>query len=726
MRRFDAQKSLLKLSARYRGYPKFHLRDERQADVEKQLQHMAKRQPSAASALAAANGAVHNSMFVPANLYNNVWQWLDFSTITSAEILDKCIEVAFRDPEPKLYKMKETHEFTVALPEKYYGPGSYGDWIRVGWALCNTSQSLRLPDTLFLSWLKLSSQDNCRQTLRGANNKFDWGLGVRDMMELWAKFRRDGNTGLTHRSIMYWCKTENRVGYDRIMDQTVDHFVDEVFKKAKVTEYDMANVLYHMHKDRFVCVNIKSDSWYQFVNNRWVECGTANELRHSISKDLRILFSDKLEALGPALQDAQVHQIENETVVAVGQNQDNLQRSLANTAGDVVHYCGRTTWKNNIMREARELFFDKEFVERLDTNVNLMCFSNGIVDIKEKCFRTGQPDDCVSLCTNVEYIPYEEAVQRPEMEEIETFMSQLFPEEDLRNYMWQHMASLVVGNNVNQTFHLYKGTGRNGKSALVDLLSEALGDYKAQVPISWLTSKRGNIGGATPELAQLPGRRYAVMQEPEKGAKIQEGVLKEITGGDPVQARALFQQSFTFKPQFKLVVCTNYEFEDMAGDDGTWRRIRMVDFKAKFMPNPFQDERFPREECEWQFQVDTELDQKFPQWAPVLMAKLVHMAFELQGKVEDCEMVLASSARYRERQDYFTQFVKDNLRKKDGEKLTKTVAWAAFKQWYIENYSKTTLPKGREFYEFMERKFGVYSRCWKNLYIYDDNAADAE
>ena len=79
------------------------------------------------------------------------------------------------------------------------------------------------------------------------------------------------------------------------------------------------------------------------------------------------------------------------------------------------------------------------------------------------------------------------------------------------------------------------------------------------------------------------GSRYAVMQEPSKGEKINEGIMKEITGGDPIQGRALFKEAVTFIPQFKLVVCTNTLFDIKSNDDGTWRRIRVCDFVSKFL-----------------------------------------------------------------------------------------------------------------------------------------------
>ena len=56
------------------------------------------------------------------------------------------------------------------------------------------------------------------------------------------------------------------------------------------------------------------------------------------------------------------------------------------------------------MIEAKELFYDGDFMEKLDTNPYLLCFNNGVMDFKEKEFRDGRPDDYISLSTNINYI----------------------------------------------------------------------------------------------------------------------------------------------------------------------------------------------------------------------------------------------------------------------------------------------------------------------------------
>ena len=240
------------------------------------------------------------------------------------------------------------------------------------------------------------------------------------------------------------------------------------------------------------------------------------------------------------------------------------------------------------MTECRHLFYDNQILSKLDTNPKLLCFKNGVYDFENDEFRKGLPEDYISLSTNIPYVKIDETKSRHNklIGEINDFMEKLFPDNELREYMWAHAASCLTGDNLNQTFNIYTGVGSNGKSMFVKLMEKSMGDLKGTVPISLITQKRQGIGASSSEVACLKGLRYACMNEPSKGDIINEGILKEITGGDPIQARQLYSESIIFIPQFKLVCCTNHLFEIKAQDDGTWRRIRQVPFESKFVNNP--------------------------------------------------------------------------------------------------------------------------------------------
>jgi P4 family phage/plasmid primase-like protien len=613
--------------------------------------------------------------------------------------LDAYLLEQFADVNALNYKIKETHEYTMTLPEEYYGPGSYEKWLGVGMALKNTDASL------FPTWIRFSCQ----------SSEFDWAEDVERLYQQWQKFAHKNPLGLTYRSIMYWSKKDAREKYNEIRKDTIDFFVTQTIQHP--TDFDLALVLYNMTKDKYVCTSITRRTWLEYINHRWHEIDSGNTLRMTISKEMHQIYHQKSTELSTKLS-------------TMDQSNTDACDKIRKQANKLVEICvtlKKTQPKQNIMREAAEIFFDNNFMEKLDKNPYLICFNNGVVDFKQKIFRKGQHDDYISKCTNCDYIPYDVVTRKhtQTIAEIGEFMAQLFPIKELENYMWDHLASTLIGVNTNQTFHVYKGSGRNGKSALTALMTKCLGTYKGDVPITLITGKRGIIGSTSSEVAQLNGVRYAVMAEPTKGDKINEGALKELTGGtDPITARALFKDAISFIPMFKLVVCTNVDFEDTSQDDGTWRRFRYIEFMSKFMVQPYEDEKYPRSDVPYQFPLDVKLSEKFEAWVPVFMSMLVERSFVNQGVVKDCKIVMANSNDHREKQDFFVGFLKECVMKQPGSVIKKTALMEVFKEWYTENHGKT-LPKGKEITELMNQRFGIYQKTgWQNVSLIYGDAAD--
>jgi putative DNA primase/helicase len=280
--------------------------------------------------------------------------------------------------------------------------------------------------------------------------------------------------------------------------------------------------------------------------------------------------------------------------------------------------------------------------------------------------------------------------------------------------MWDHLASCLIGSNKNQTFNVYHGSGSNGKSIIADLMSVTLGEYKGTVPITLVTEKRGLIGGTSDEVLKLKGVRYAVMQEPSKGVKLNEGIMKELTGGDPIQARGLYSESEIFEPQFNLVVCTNNLFDIESNDDGTWRRIRKVDFLSKFIDEGEQH----TDETPYVYEKDKSLKDKLPQLAPIFASMLVKRAFETDGIVADSEYVINASKGYRKCQDHISKFILEFVEKSDNpkDKIKKTELKIVFDGWFKNDQGASKkIPKAQELYDYMDRTFkNTYKKVGQN------------
>ena len=621
--------------------------------------------------------------------------------IVCEEMLNRALNIMLKNigQTEGEYDVKETHEYTQALPAKYYEPGSHVLNRLVAFGLKHTDERL------FLSWVKLRSKAS----------DFEYGT-IPSLYEEWKKFRKTNNDGkkVTKRSIMYWVKKDNPDEYENIKKNTVDHYLENAIQTA--TEYDCAVVLRHMFKDTYICVSYdKRGVWYNFKNHRWV-LDKRLSLRDKISNELYNLFNMKSNMYTAELAEYEM--------VSHNANANNNNNNNNNTNSNRIEYIKKristihqiqltllkkTSPKDHIMREAAEIFYDENFVRQMDTKPNLLCFNNGVVDFENKVFREGYPDDYITKFTRIDYVEYNEndASWKKTADEIIRFMESLFPIEDLNKYMWEHLASCLVGTNKNQTFHVYHGSGSNGKSLLVDLMSATLGDYKGTVPITLVTETRNKIGGTSDEVLKLKGVRYAVMQEPTKGAKLNEGIMKELTGGDPIQARGLYSESEIFVPQFKLAVGTNNLFDIDSNDDGTWRRIRKITFPSKFI----DDGEYYEDTTPYVYKKDKGLADKLHGYAPIFASMLVKKAFETNGLVEDCITVMEASKQYRKGQDHISAFISDKITKTGDPKhiIKKKSLLQEFTDWFRQEQGVKKMPKGEELYEYMNKKFGTYN-----------------
>jgi len=492
-------------------------------------------------------------------------------------------------------------------------------------------------------------------------------------------------------------------------DINVNYSTDGLIENSlfNQTDYDIACVLHSMFKDKFVCVSITNKVWYAFENHKWKKDVNIS-LRNKISVEL---FNEYNKFSNSCKE--QMEQLDE-----TDDNYEYLKRQVKSIA-DICIKLKRTNDKNNIMREAMELFIKNDFMKKLDATPYLLCCKNGVIDLEKQIFRDGIPDDYISLSTNIDYIPY-----KTDNTELMDLFNKIYPFDALRNYMINHLASTLYGDNKNQTFQIYKGSGSNGKSIMIDLMSHALGDYKASVPLALVCSKRQQIGQSSSEIIQLKGIRYAVMSEPSTDTILNEGIMKELTGGDPLTGRALYMESETFIPQFSLACATNLDITIKSNDDGTWRRINVCNHPSKFIDvdkiqlrdgDELDEEgnaiKVPVNDLE--FIKDKNLKSKFATLKIPFLSLLVKTAFENKGIVESCEMVDNDTQTYRYNQNRFQQFIKENIIEDDKSTLNKVILGNSARDWFMMNYKFA--PNMRELYAILDSQYDFNGKSYLKI-----------
>jgi P4 family phage/plasmid primase-like protien len=696
---FNMKAEFQKLSARYEDNPSFNYKPE----------FLKKRQEfegQSGGSRNASNGAVASTKHKTTSL--SKLNGKSIFEVRNREDLDNLVANYLDEiSNPQDFELKEAYDYTMILPEKYYGDGSYAKWIRVGFALKNMNESL------FIVWIAFSAK----------HPLFDF-TDIMKYYEMWEKFDTNNPDGLSKRSIMHWAKMDVPEEFKKVKEDSISYYIEQTLGKTmkdsadnksygkECGDVDLATVLYHLFKDEFICVSVKANIWYRYSNHRWVEDDSGTTLRKSISTIMRDIYRKFSKTLTERLTTMEKESI-NEKIT-----RDKLGKVL-----QICNRLGNTNDKKNIMTESKELFYDRDFMEKIDTNPYLLCFNNGVIDFRNKIFRRGYPEDYITKSTHINYIEPDPVKHAKVIDELNDFMVKLFPVPELCNYMWEHLASTLIGTSSNQTFNMYIGVGQNGKSVLVSLMEACMGGYKGDVPLSLVTDRRTKIGGLAPELVALKGIRYAVMQEPSKGDRLNEGVMKQITSGiDPIQARAPFMpQSITFIPQFKLCVCSNEFMEIRSQDHGTWRRIRVVDFMSMFVdPEKFDPNR------QYQYPLDKNIKEKFSYWKEVFMGMLVKKAYETNGNVKDCDIVMKASNSYRESQDLMSEFISDKLTEDPNVYVSKSEIKQEFAIWYESTYGKGG-PSPKEVHGYLDKRYGKPDKIkgWKGAKISYDKGVFA-
>ena len=319
------------------------------------------------------------------------------------------------------------------------------------------------------------------------------------------------------------------------------------------------------------------------------------------------------------------------------------------------------------------------------------------------------------MSTNIDYIPYDPNLK--EVKEIYKFLNEILTNKNVRDYVIQLMGTFLSGSTKNEKFHVWSGSGGNGKSKLIELLERAIGDYAGKMNISNLTSKRTGGGSANPEMARTKGKRFVNLQEPDEHCKLNVGLMKELTGGDKIIARALYKEPVEFKPQFKMVLTCNDKPELPPDDEGTWRRIVLVEYRSKFKHEPKgyydnEDNWVPESKDNPEFPIDESLNERFEEWAEPFMSILINSFMTNKNKdLREPKEVQEYTNKYREQNDHFKEFLNDKIihDSKNNNVIKISTLYIEYKEWYKDNHGSTHGQKKlKELKTFMDKEFGEY------------------
>ena len=238
----------------------------------------------------------------------------------------------------------------------------------------------------------------------------------------------------------------------------------------------------------------------------------------------------------------------------------------------------------------------------------------------------------------VEYDPNAEAPL------FEAFLRRVQPDRALRQFLQRWFGLSMTAMPV-QKFAFFYGSGANGKSVLVDLMARIMGDYSHAAKIESFTGRNRRGGGdATPDIFPLIGARMVRSSEPDEGERLQEGLIKELTGGEPLLVRKLHGDFIEAHPFFKLTISGNHKPDIRGTDDGIWRRILLVPFDQQ-IPENERDEHL--------------IDKLFAERSGILNWMVEGLTEYLEGGLQEPDAVLAATQDYRTDSDPIGSYLRE-------------------------------------------------------------------
>jgi len=546
---------------------------------------------------------------------------------------------------------------------------SYNTWIRVCWCLFNID--CRLKEDWFLFSQKAPNYDET------STEKF-WNL---------CHSKSNAGRDLHIGSLKKWGREDSKETYDTIIEGASQAFM--LRSLGTKAHYHIADVIYSYYNDRYVCVEPSKNVWYHYQDHRWIEdkCGTSLNIKISteISKAYQVFAYN---------YNIQVYKSGSET---------DKQRAgeLSQTCIEISRKLCDSTFKSNVFKECKSRFYVSGFLDKLNSHPNLLHFNNGVYDLDNKEFREGYPEDYISITTGIDYIEELDQEDYQKQNEILDFLSKILPIRDVHNYVLRLLSSFLHGANNDQKFHVWTGSGGNGKSKLISLFQSILGEYSGGMPITVLTKGRGSAESANPIMASMAGKRFAALDEAESDDQIKVGYMKQLTGGDEIVVRSLFGLPFKYRPQFKLVLTCNELPSIPATDDGTWRRIRVVQFPCKFKDNP--DPKNPFEK-----KADHTIDEKISTWGEVFMRLLIdiyHSDYCVNG-INEPPQVLKNTSEYKADSDLTEQFLNTWIVEDANSVLLFDELFPKYREWYATSSNTTKKPNRSEFLKKLVLKCG--------------------
>ena len=301
-----------------------------------------------------------------------------------------------------------------------------------------------------------------------------------------------------------------------------------------------------------------------------------------------------------------------------------------------VNTCGNSSRKVAMITETQHLDGIPVLPDQMDAYQEYLNCQNGILNLRNGELMPHVPE---FMMTKMCLCEYDTSNKKPErwLKFIDEVCN---GDKDLEHYLQKCVGYSLTGSTREQCAFFLYGIGNNGKSTFLETLSDMLGGYAANAQPDTLMTKKES-GGANSDIARLKSARLVTTEEPSEGVRLNEGLVKQLTGGGKVTCRFLFGDEFEYEPEFKIWIATNHKPVIRGTDIGIWRRIRLIPFEVNI----------PKEK------VDKNLKYKLREEMPQILHWAVegYMMYNREG-LDMPDAVQKATAEYKSEMDLLQTF----------------------------------------------------------------------
>lgn len=341
------------------------------------------------------------------------------------------------------------------------------------------------------------------------------------------------------------------------------------------------------------------------------------------------------------------------------------------TSLDLLKWANRTAsskGKENMIKECQHLTGIPVSQDELDSYTDYINCRNGIVNL-----RNGEllPHDSAFMMSKMCNSDYDASGKRPEL--WLSFLDDVTNgNAELQDYIQKCVGYSLTGSTSEQCIYFLYGMGNNGKSTFLETLADMLGSYSANAQPETIMLKKWGCDGVGSDIARLKGSRFVTCEEPTEGVRLNEGLVKQLTGSAKITCRFLYGDEFEYSPEFKIWLATNHKPVIRGTDFGIWRRIKLIPFEVNI----------PKEK------VDKYLKQKLKAEFPQILKWAVDGCIKWRSSgIEEPKCIQDAVKEYKQEMDLLAGFIEQciTIDYDCQEKVPAKDLFEAYMKWAKEN-----------------------------------------